>query len=204
MTSNATKICGLVLAGGKSVRMGHDKSVINWHGKEQRYYIADLLKELCDEVYISCREEQVAEIEEGYKTITDNAEGKGPVVGILSAQAYNNDVAWLVVACDLPLMDDAALKYLICKRDTTKVATTYKSPHDGLPEPLITIWEPRSKEVLLSFRDAGYNCPRKALINSNSLIVEPLDENVLINANTPEDAEQVKQLLAAKTKQRDE
>lgn len=200
MISNEAKIYGLVLAGGKSTRMGHDKSIINWHGKKQRYYIADLLKELCDEVYISCREEQLEEIDRNYKTITDSAAGKGPVVGILSALEFNNNVAWLVVACDLPLIDEAALKYLISKRDTSKVATTYKSPHDGLPEPLITIWEPRSKDVLLSFLELGHSCPRKALINSDTLVIEPLNENTLINANTPEDAEQVKQLIAAKIK----
>ncbi|MEP6951744.1 MAG: NTP transferase domain-containing protein, partial [Ginsengibacter sp.] len=46
---------GLVLAGGKSERMGYDKGMIVWHGREQQYYLADLLKNLCEEVYISCR-----------------------------------------------------------------------------------------------------------------------------------------------------
>ena len=46
---------GLVLAGGKSIRMGFDKANIKWHAKEQQYYIADLLKEVCENVFISCR-----------------------------------------------------------------------------------------------------------------------------------------------------
>lgn len=195
MISKETKLYGLVLAGGKSTRMGHDKSIINWHGKEQRYYLADLLQQFCDEVFISCREEQVPEIDSRYKTITDNVEGKGPLVGILSAFETKNDAAWLVVACDLPLIDKATIEYLICKRDTNKVATTYKSPHDGLPEPLITIWEPKSKETLYAFKEQGYNCPRKALINSDALILEPLNSNALINTNTPEEAEKVREIL---------
>ena len=44
---------GLVLAGGKSERMGFDKSSISWHGKEQRYHIADMLKPFCNDVFIS-------------------------------------------------------------------------------------------------------------------------------------------------------
>lgn len=200
MISKETKLYGLVLAGGKSTRMGHDKSVINWHGKEQRYYAADLLHQFCNEVFISCREEQVPEIDCRYKTITDNVEGKGPVVGILSAFETKDDAAWLVVACDLPLIDKATIEYLICKRDTNKVATTYKSPHDGLPEPLITIWEPNAKETLYAFKEQGYNCPRKALINSDILMLEPLNPDALINTNTPEDAERVQEILTRKMK----
>lgn len=200
MTTKETKLNGLVLAGGKSLRMGHDKGLINWQGKEQRYYIADLMQNFCDEVYISCRTEQQDEIDSEYRTITDSVEGKGPIVGILSALEKNPDAAWLVIACDLPLIDEATIKYLIENRDTDKIATTYKSPHDGLPEPLITIWEPKSIDALHSFRAQGYNCPRKVLINSDTHIIEPKNKQALINANTPEDAEQVKTILADKMK----
>lgn len=200
MISKETKLYGLVLAGGKSTRMGHDKSVIEWHGKEQRYYMADLLKKFCDEVFISCREEQEDEIDSNYNTITDKVEGKGPIVGIQSAFATHDSVAWLVLACDLPLIDESTLMYLVEHRDKTKVATTYKSPHDGLPEPLISIWEPEGKNALASFREQGYNCPRKVLINSDVAIIDPVNEQALINANTPEDAAKVKAILEQKSK----
>ncbi len=196
MTTGATKLYGLVLAGGQSTRMGTDKSVMDWHGKEQRYYIADLLQEYCDDVFISCRGEQQQEIDERYKTIVDSVDGKGPMAGILSAFEQYNNVAWLVVACDLPLVNAETLQELIAARDVSKTATTYKSPYDGLPEPLITIWEPKSKMVLEEFKGKGYNCPRKALINSNTLIIDVPDEHALMNANTPEDAEKVKQIIA--------
>src|SRR4051812_47661865 len=58
MNSIKKPLNGLVLAGGKSERMGRDKTRINWHGKEQCYYISDLLKPFCSEVFISCRHEQ--------------------------------------------------------------------------------------------------------------------------------------------------
>lgn len=196
MTTNATKLYGLVLAGGQSTRMGTDKSVMDWHGKEQRYYIADLLQQHCHDVFISCRAEQQQGIDDTYKTITDSVEGKGPIVGILSAFEQYNDVAWVVVACDLPLVNAETLYQLIAARDMSKTATTYKSPHDGLPEPLITIWEPKSKKILEEFKDKGYNCPRKVLINSDVLIIDVQDEDALINTNTPQDAEKVKQIIA--------
>ncbi len=194
---NKIPLYGMVLAGGKSVRMGQDKSVINWHGKEQRYYMAGLLRNVCDEVYISCRPEQVSGIDKNYNTLADNYPGGGPLVGILSAFKKAPGAAWLVTACDLPLLDLATLQYLIAHRDTTCMATAYKSSFDDLPEPLITIWEPQSYELLQAHIADGYTCPRKALIRNEKMvkIILPPDPDALINANTPGDADRVKELL---------
>lgn len=197
MTSKETKLNGLVLAGGKSTRMGEDKGLIQWYGKEQRYYLADLLDTFCDEVYISCRDDQQEEIErKGYNALVDKFGDTGPSIGILTAFSHRSDTAWLVVACDLPLLDKRTLQFLINNRDQKKVATTFKSPHDGLPEPLITIWEPKGYEVLNSFQQQGYKCPRKALINSDTNIIEPSDATALTNTNTPEEAAKVRNILA--------
>src|ERR1700729_4125113 len=94
------KINGLVLAGGRSSRMGRDKTSIPWHGKEQQYYMADMLKPLCCEVFISHRKEQGFETDENYKILVDAYTGIGPYGAILSAFEFQPDAAWLVVACD--------------------------------------------------------------------------------------------------------
>ena len=108
---------------------------------------------------------------------------------ILSAFRENPNAAWLVVACDLPLLDETTLNFLIKNRDTSKIATTFRSPEskEGFPEPLITIWEPKSYPVLLQFLAQGISCPRKVLINSDVHVLDaPLPET-LMNANTPDD-----------------
>lgn len=192
---------GLVLAGGKSMRMGYDKSIIKWHGVEQRYYMADLLKNVCDDVFISCRAEQQNEIDSRYKTRTDTYAGSGPLIAILSAFQAKPDVAWLVIACDLPLMDLSTLQFLVQNRDAQSIATTFKSPFDGLPEPLITIWEPAAFEKLQAHIEDGYTCPRKALIKNEvqvKILITP-NPDTLMNANTPEDAEKVKEIIFTRT-----
>jgi len=188
---------GLVLAGGKSVRMGQDKSLMKWHGKEQRYYLADILSSLCNEVFISCRPDQQSEIDSKYNTLPDIQAGMGPLGAILTAFNKNVEAAWLVVACDLPLLDIATLEFLIAERDINKIATTFESPYDGKPEPLITIWEPQSLAFLQEHISDGFTCPRKALIKNidNVKIIKPKDPDAIMNTNTPEDAEKVKMLL---------
>ena len=189
---------GLVLAGGKSQRMGHDKGKLKWHGIEQRYYMANMLKSLCNEVFISCRAEQLNEISTDYKTLPDSYTGLGPYGAILSAFKAKPETAWLVVACDLPLVDLKTLQYLIKHRNTSFIATTFQSPHDRLPEPLITIWEPKSYPVLLSFLSEGLSCPRKALLKSEINLLKVENPEALINVNKPEDAERVREILQLK------
>ena len=190
---------GLVLAGGKSLRMGYDKSRADWHGKEQKYYMADLLGNICSDVFISCREEQQKEITAGYKYIIDSFIGLGPYGAILSAFRERPDAGWYIVACDLPLLDSSTLQFLEKNRNASSIATTFQSPHDNLPEPLIAIWEPRCYPVLLSFLSQGFTCPRKVLINnSNVTVLNAPEPTTLKNVNTPGDAEDVKRLINEK------
>jgi molybdopterin-guanine dinucleotide biosynthesis protein A len=189
----------LVLAGGKSLRMGYDKSLINWHGKEQQYYMADLLTNVCSEVFISRRDEQKEETITDYKIIRDSFTGLGPYGAILSAFREQPDAAWLVAACDLPLLNKATLQFLEENRNASSIATAFQSPHDNLPEPLITIWEPRSYPALLNFLSQGFTCPRKFLINNNNVtLLHAPEPDALKNVNTPEDVQEVKKIIREK------
>jgi molybdopterin-guanine dinucleotide biosynthesis protein A len=189
---------GLILAGGKSSRMGKNKSLTRWHGKEQLYYMADLLKKFCVDVFISCRKEQEFSISKEYATVPDMYEGLGPYGAILSAFKFQPSAAWLVVACDLPLLDEDTLAQLVTERDPSVIATTFTSPHDSLPEPLVTIWEPQSFSLLQNFLSEGYQCPRKILLKSTPKIITARNELALRNVNTPEEEEQARQLLNLK------
>lgn len=193
--NNISSLNGLVLTGGKSTRMGREKDLIQWHGKEQRYYVADMLQHFCKEVFISCRAEQAKDIDDAYKTLPDTFLNMGPVGGILSALRFQRDRAWLVVACDLPLLNKETIHFLIENRNAKQIATAFESPNDGLPEPLVTIWEPQSYPVLLNFLGSGMTCPRKVLINSDIQILQPLLPETLMNVNTPEDAARAKEIL---------
>ncbi|WP_439697658.1 NTP transferase domain-containing protein [Mucilaginibacter sp. AW1-7] len=190
---------GLVLAGGQSLRMGFDKGNVNWHGKAQRYHMADMLKPFCNEVFISCRSGQQGGIDKQYPSLEDTFTGLGPFGAILSAFREKPDSAWLVIACDLPLMDEGTLRNLIAWRNSSSIATAYHSPVTDFPEPLIAIWEPKSYPVLLSYLAQGYSCPRKVLINTDITLLNPPEPEALTNVNTPDELEKIKRVIHQKT-----
>lgn len=189
---------GLVLAGGRSKRMGRDKGLLDWHGKAQRYYLADLLTAYCKQVYISCRADQVNDITTaGYLALPDSAIPDAQFGAIVSAMAAEPANAWLVVACDLPFIDNVAFDYIVHQRDAYKLATAYLSPENGLPEPLCAIWEPQAKAMLLEQYAKGIDCPRKALLHNagQAKFVDSPKKEYLMNVNTPEAAAEARQLI---------
>lgn len=184
---NLPKLNGLVLAGGRSIRMGQDKGQIAWHGKPQREHLADLLQHCCEQVFISCRPDQSLPEADKYPILPDSFLGIGPMGALLTAFQAFPDHAWMTVACDLPLLDEETIQQLLESRKLNKTATAFMSPTENLPEPLITIWEPKSYLTLLSFLAQGYSCPRKVLMNTDIAEVIPNNPNTLLNVNTPEE-----------------
>ena len=179
---------GLVLAGGKSTRMGTDKGLLDYFGKSQRNYSVELLEKLNLRTFLSVRKEQQVDDTE---TIEDAFLGLGPFGAICSAFQSNPNSAWLVLATDVPFVDEVIIQQLLEKRDPSKIATAIKGKNKKFPEPLITIWEPKAYPVLLSFMAQGISCPRKVLINSDVEIVE-IDDDYITNVNTPEEFKAVK------------
>ena len=191
MTS-AAKLYGLVLSGGKSTRMGTDKGLIEYHGRPQREHLYNLLNEVCDDTFISLRADQEENKPFGFATIKDENEFRGPFNGILSAHNLHPEVAWLVLACDLPLMDLTALKQLVEERDADKFATSFSNKENPLPEPVCAIWEPKALKTAINYLNAGNGtCPRKFLIKNDTKLVYPKTKNTIVNANSIEDYQDV-------------
>lgn len=184
-----TALYGLVLAGGRSRRMHTDKAALAYGARPQLAEAYELVSRHTGRSFVSVRADQVADpLRAAYPQVVDGDAGRGPVAGILAAQAQYPACAWLVVACDLPHLDDATLEDLLRRRDPRRLATCFASAHDGLPEPLCAIYEPASRQPLLAHVAAGRDCPRKFLMGHDVRVLEPRHGGALYNANTPEDA----------------
>jgi molybdopterin-guanine dinucleotide biosynthesis protein A len=180
---------GLVLAGGRSTRMGQDKAALEYSGRAQLERAFGLLQNLLPRAFVSVRPDQTHDpLRTRFPQIVDIADGtEGPAAGIRAAQLTHPDVAWLVLACDLPYLDMATLQHLIARRDPARLATAFRSSHDGLPEPLCAIYEPSAAAALAEFLATGRNCPRKLLINSDTLLLDQPTHKALDNVNTPQE-----------------
>ncbi len=144
--------------------MGEDKSMLDYHGLPQREYLFALLQRFCVRVYTSCRAEQ--SIPANLNPLPDVLTIKGPMNGIVSAFRANSHTAWLVVAVDMPFVDDAAIQALLAQRDLSAPATCFRNPENGLPEPLCTVWETSAYPLLEAFVSSGGISPRKFLNRS--------------------------------------
>lgn len=194
-----TALFGLVLAGGRSTRMQADKAALAYGARPQLAEAYELVARHVDRAWISVRADQADEpLRASYAQIVDGDLGQGPVAGIIAAQARHPGTAWLVVACDLPQLDDETLDDLVRQRDPARMATAFVSAHDRLPEPLCAIYEPASRSAILAQVAAGRNCPRRFLMDHDAKLLAPRHARALDNANTPDDAHAARTALAAR------
>ena len=101
-------VAGVVLAGGLSTRMGHDKARLRLHGPDKPDLLARthaLLADLLPLCWVSCRADAPRS---GYECLFDAKPGQGPAAGILAAlraAQAQGFAAVLALSCDMPLMD---------------------------------------------------------------------------------------------------
>lgn len=200
MTDTATvaPVYGLVLAGGVSRRMQHDKAALSYQGVPQLQRAYELLARRHLRTFVSVRPDQQQDaLRSRWPQIVDRHADLGPLAGITAAQAEHPDVAWLVIACDLPLLDERTIQFLLQQRDPARLASAYRSPQDGRPEPLCAIWEPASAAVIHDAIAAGEFSPRALLEAWDILLLDAIEPETLNNVNTPDEHHQTSGRLDA-------
>lgn len=187
-----TDIKGLVLIGGKSKRMGTDKSLLPYYAMAHKTYTFDLLKKVLPNstVYYAINNQQ----EQSTNTIVDKHPNLGPFGAILAALENDNNSAFFVLATDLPFLTEAILLALIKQRDKTKMATVYQGVDTKFPEPLIAIWEPKALPVLKKALKEN-KLKLTQLLQDNAIKIVPIENQYIQNINTYQEYRVVKQYL---------
>ncbi len=190
------KLTGLVACGGKSSRMGTDKSKIVYHGIQQRYYLYEMLKRFCDEVYVSVNAEQAEYIDTSYPYIQDDEayNNIGPAAALLSAAKKYPGKNWLVVACDYPFLEASGLERFVgYLKDKTEAAAFYNPPKK-VYEPLLGYYPAKSIDWMISIlKGENYSLQHYLkIINADKHVADALE---IKNINTPDEMRAAKEAL---------
>ncbi len=116
MKMRNSHITGVVLAGGKSARMGLDKASLVIDGRQMIMYVVDALREAFSDILVVAKDANDFRVP-GVKTIGDCIEGNGPLVGIYSALSLCKTPYCFVIACDMPCADSNLIKWMAAACD---------------------------------------------------------------------------------------
>ncbi len=106
-------ITGIILAGGKSERMGQDKGLFPFFDKPLVGYSIDTLKSLCGKIIISANNRIDEYKALGYEVVQDEVKDKGPLGGIVSCLKRSETQHNLIISCDMPFVRSAVFELLL-------------------------------------------------------------------------------------------
>ena len=128
---------GVVLAGGKGLRFGKDKALIQFKGKPLVKWVMEVIDEVVDEIILSLPSDAevfkfLEAVGSNIKIVKDTEPDLGPISGLLSSfrEAKGEYVA--VAPCDSPFIKPDLYKLIFGKADG----------HDGAVPFINNFWEP--------------------------------------------------------------
>lgn len=183
-----SSVWGCVLIGGASRRMGHPKHLIKQDGMTWLEMAVSRLAKKVEKVVVSGGGKIPASLE-GIPVIPDIPGLHGPLAGILSVMRWNQDVSWLVIACDQPAIRAEAYDWLLGVRNVDVMAILPDLLGNGHVEPLLAYYDCRCRSFFEEIVESGTN--RTADIVGKPGVITPSPPAHLHeswrNVNTPED-----------------
>lgn len=109
------KITGIILAGGKSSRMGMDKGFCALNGKPMIQYAIDVLDQLCDTIIISSNNADYELFE--FPVIPDIIKDIGPMGGIYSGLKHSKTQHNFFISCDMPMVTVELVQHILSSKE---------------------------------------------------------------------------------------
>jgi molybdopterin-guanine dinucleotide biosynthesis protein A len=184
----------LVLAGGRSRRMGRPKPWIEVGDTVLLRYVVERLAPTFSEVMVSFSEPEQMEQLVPYRVVFDRKPNAGPLAGLEAGLlSAHNDVLF-AVACDMPYVTQAAAEVAVAAARTCDAAIPR---HDGLFEPVCGAYRKSALPVISGALDAGNLVAHDAVQNLDVTWLESLDAAQFDSLNTPADVERFHAALSA-------
>jgi molybdopterin-guanine dinucleotide biosynthesis protein A len=180
-------ITGIILAGGKSSRMGTEKGLIIYKNKPFVEHIIEAMSPLVDNIIIISNNKTYESF--GFKCYEDLIKNTGPLAGIYTGLRYSKTNNNLIVSCDIPLIKTVVLQKLIDQKNDASEVIQIQS--QGKNMPLIALYKKSCEVIFMEELHQNQKKVQKALkkCNVKTVIIDGSLEQVTANINTPEDLE---------------
>lgn len=191
------RVSGIVLAGGRSSRMGRDKAALILEGRTLLQRACDAMASVVEElVIVGAPGRPLPEVRSALpvRRVDDAVEGEGPLFGIgAGLEAARGEVA-VVVGCDMPSLEPALLRLLAARAlDGARLVVPLRG---GRPESLCSAWRTEALEVVRAHLRAGDRAVMSVAADLDALELAPEEYRAadpegrsFINVNTPEELE---------------
>lgn len=183
------QLTAVILAGGKSQRMGEDKAFLDLEGQPFIKYILQVVKGLTQEVMIIANTKQYDSLD--VPIYPDLIEDCGPVGGIYTAMERIKTPYLLVLSCDIPLLKARVLEHLI--QESIPCAANILTTGDRW-QPLTAIYNSRTLPIFKKALDTK-KLKLRSLLSLMDLHTIACPEDLipcLNNINTPNDLKNVR------------
>jgi len=183
-------LIGLILMGGKSSRMGQDKAMLLLHDKPLYVHALNKLSKICANIYLSTNSKISKKYTFNHPEIVDIYDNQGPLGAILSAfETLKSDI--IILACDMPFIDDKTIEELLSLRDLNAPCTMFYCHEQNHYEPMLSIWEYALVLELQTYFSNGGRSLQKFCENHN-IAKHTKQKGIFSNINTPQDFEDLK------------
>jgi molybdenum cofactor guanylyltransferase len=179
---NKNDITGIVLAGGKSSRIGSDKGFLSLNGTTFMSHIIKAIKPFVNDIIIVSNNSNY----DVYKLqrVEDVIQDAGPLAGLYSG-LYKSETEYnLVLSCDIPLVNGAVLIKLIEGFDAEKDVIQLKSKSKTMP--LIAFYKKHCMHHCMELLQKGERRLRTAVeqLNTKTIQLDPELDPYVRNINT--------------------
>lgn len=200
----ARGVAGIILAGGRSRRMGTNKAMLPVPGAISRTFVeqlATLLAAMCPEVLLVARDETSGQEYSSlssvcWRLVYDHIPDQGPLMGLASGLRATTLSHALVMAVDLPCVQPTLLAWLAALPLTDEILIPRVH---GIPQVLLARYPRAILPTIEACLREGRRDPRALLdrapvrfLEEEQLRVTDPELRSFMNVNTPEDFEQAR------------
>jgi molybdopterin-guanine dinucleotide biosynthesis protein A len=180
-----SKPIGAILAGGRGLRIGGEKSIVELQGKPLICYPVEAVQEVLSRVAILAKTGTRLPRLSGVAVWIEPESPRHPLVGITQALALAGGRPVLVCAGDLPFVTPGLIRRLV-KADPGRSPAVVACA-EGRMQPLLGCYQPRALERLAGPAQEGMGRVMDAVAALDPVLLEVDDPEELFDVDSPDD-----------------